>query len=129
MAIKSIVLDQAYKKVDEYAKTMEKLLKQECHKRTWALHDSMRTEKKGKGHYLTGVDAAVLKADDRNIGGIDYSPHYYYGHPAYTIYPKTKKALRWKGSDGKYHFAKSVRIPASAGDPFIERAVLRRPKI
>ncbi|MGM0175689.1 hypothetical protein IGI53_003125 [Enterococcus sp. DIV0788_1] len=129
MSIKTIVLEKVDARVDEYAKEIEKLLKQEVHKRTWACHDSITTEKKGKGHYLIGVDAAVLKADDRNIGHIDYSPYYYYGHAAYTIYPKNKKALRWKGPDGQWLFAKSVRMPASPGDPFIERAVARRPKI
>ena len=129
MAIAKIVVNLVEKKIEKYAGTMEKILKEECHVKTGALRDSITTEKKGEGEYLVGVDADKLKVDPRNIGGIDYSPFYHRGHGTYIIRARNKKVLRWVGADGKVHFAKSVRIPASAGDPFIERAVARRPKI
>ena len=129
MSLTTIAMDKINKEIKEYAKTMEKVVKEECHVKSGALRDSISTEWKGFGDYLVGVDAAKLKADPRNIGGIDYSKHYYYGHRAYVIRARNAKSLRWVGKDGKVHFAKSVRIPASAGDPFIERAVARRPKL
>ncbi|MHC5215197.1 hypothetical protein ACYSNR_00910 [Enterococcus sp. LJL128] len=117
------------KRIDNYATKMEQTIKDEVHVKSGATRDAITKEKKGEGHYLVGVDAAKLKADSRNIGNIDYSPFYHDGHGPYTIRPKNAKALRWIGRDGQVHFARSVRIPASAGDPFIKRAVLRRPKI
>lgn len=129
MALKKIVMDSIDKEISEYTKKMERILKAEAHVKSGALRDSITTEKKGDGDYLTGVDAAKLKSDSRNPGGIDYSPFYHDGHGPYTIRAKNAKALRWIGADGNVHFAKSVRIPASPGDPFVERAVLRRPKI
>lgn len=129
MALAKLVMSAVNKEIENYAKKMENIVREEAHIKTGALKDSISTEKKGEGDYLVGVDAAKLKADPRNIGGIDYSGYYHDGHGAYRIVAKKAKALRWVGSDGKVHFAKSVNIPASAGDPFIERAVARRPKL
>lgn len=129
MALKNIVMRAIDKEIDQYAEKMKTIVKEEAHVKSGALRDSISKEKKGEGHYLVGVDAAKLKSDARNAGGIDYSPFYHDGHGPYTIRPRNRKALRWVGSDGNIHFAKSVRIPASAGDPFIERAVRRRPKL
>ena len=129
MAIANLVIKAIDKEVEQYAKKIEKLMKEEVHVKSGALRDSIKTEKKGKGHYLVGVDTAVLKSDQRNIGGMDYSVFYHDGHKAYTISAKNAKVLRWIGKDGKVHFAKSVRIPASNGDKFIQRVVERRPKI
>lgn len=129
MSIKKIVMDITEKKTDGYAKKVKQLLKEEVHVKSGALRDSIEDEKKGPGHHLIGVDAAKLASDPRNVSGMDYSVPYHDGHRAYTIRSKNAKALRWIGKDGKVHFAKSVRIPASAGDPFIERAVKRRPKL
>lgn len=129
MALSKVVLPMVEKAVEDYVKEMEEIVKGEVHVRSGALRDSITTEKKGEGRYLVGVDADRLKADPRNASGIDYSVPYNDGHKTYTIRPKTKKALRWIGADGKVRFAKSVTIPASAGDPFIKRAVLKRPKI
>lgn len=129
MAFSKIVLNAIDKEIDKYAKKMVDITKNEVHVKSGATRDAIVKEKKAIGHYRVGVDAAKLKADPRNIGGIDYSPFYHDGHGPYTIYPKNAKALRWIGKDGKEHFAKYVRIPASAGDPFIKRAVLKRPKL
>lgn len=127
MSLEITVTKMLEKEIDKYADKMLKITKQEAHQKTGALRDSIRKEKKKYG-YKIGVDSDVLKADSRNIGHIDYSPHYYYGHGGYTIVPKNKKALRWEDSTG-VHFAKKVHIPASSGDPFLERAIARRPKI
>lgn len=129
MALANIVMKALDEEIRQYAEKMEQLMKQEVHKKSGATHDSITTEKKGKCDYLVGVDAAKLKADHRNIGGIDYSVFYHDGHATYKIVAKKAKALRWVGKDGKVHFAKSVTIPASPGDPFVKRAVARRPKI
>lgn len=124
-----IVISAVNKELDDYAKKMETVVRAEAHVDTGAVRDSISTEKKGEGHYLVGVDAAKLKGDPRNKTGIDYSPFYHDGHGPYTVTAKRGKALKWVGKDGKVHFAKKVHIPAHAGDPFIERAVARRPKL
>jgi len=129
MALASILVNSLDKVMGEYAKTMKTIAQEEVHVKSGALRESISDEKKEIGHYRVGVDSARLKTDPRNAGGIDYSVFYHGGHKAYTIRARNAKALRWIGSDGKVHFAKSVRIPASAGDPFIERAVARRPRI
>ena len=129
MAIAKIVMRSVSAEVEKYARKMEEILKSEAHVDTGALQSSITTEKKGEGDFLVGVDAAKLAGDPRNKTGIDYSVFYHDGHGAYTVRAKNAKALRWVGKDGKVHFAKSVRIPASAGDPFVKRAVARRPKI
>lgn len=129
MAIEKILLDRLGKRIGNYAYKFEKILREEVHSNSGALRDGIKTEKKGTGDYLVGVDPQILKADPRNAGGIDYSEFYYFGHKAYTIYPKTAKALSWIGKDGVRRFAKYVKIPASAGDDFIGRAMKRRPKI
>lgn len=129
MALRDIVLKAVDSEIKQYADKMKEIMKREAHVKTGALRDSIDVEKKDKGHYLVGVDVAKLKADPRNIGGIDYSGYYHDGHGPYKIVAKRAKALRWVGKDGKVHFAKSVQIPASAGDPFVERAVERRPKL
>ncbi|MGL4695181.1 hypothetical protein [Enterococcus larvae] len=129
MAIAKIIMNSFYKEVDQFVDEVKEILKEEVHVSSGALQDSITKEKKGEGHYLVGVDAAKLKSDPRNIGRFDYSIPYHDGHKAYTIRPKKAKALRWIGKDGQVRYAKYVRIPASAGDPFVKRAVLRRPKL
>ncbi|EFT46599.1 hypothetical protein FEW48_002541 [Enterococcus faecalis] len=129
MALKKIVIQSIEKEIDNYAKKMEKIIKEEAHVKTGALKDSITIEKESDGSRLIGVDVAKLKSDPRNVGGLDYSIPYYKGHSGYTIRPRKAKALSWVGKDGKRHFAKSVYIPPHAGDPFLKRAVLRRPKL
>ncbi|GCF92500.1 hypothetical protein NRIC_03910 [Enterococcus florum] len=129
MALKKIVMRAVEKEIEDYTNKMVDILKQEVHVKSGATRDAITKEKKGKAHFLAGVDVSKLKADPRNIGGVDYSVFYHDGHAAYTIRPRKAKALRWLGKDGKVHFAKSVRIPASAGDPFVARAVARRPNL
>lgn len=129
MALKKLVMQAANKGIEQYAEKIEALLKEEVHVQSGALRDSITTEKKGDGHFLVGVDSEKLRNDPRNAGGQDYSIFYHDGHRGYTIRAKNAKALRWIGKDGQVKFAKSVHIPASAGDPFVARAVKRRPKI
>lgn len=129
MAIAKKIIQQIDKEIESYAEKMETIVKSEVHIDSGALRDSITTEKKTGSSYLVGVDAAKLKSDARNASKIDYSVPYHDGHRAYTVRAKKAKVLSWIGKDGQRHFAKSVRIPASAGDPFIERAVLKRPKI
>lgn len=129
MALANLVMKAIDKEIESYANKMMQIEKEEVHVQSGALRDSIVVEKIAPGHYRVGVDPTKLQADPRNIGGIDYSVPYHDGHKPYTIRPKNGKALRWVGKDGNVHYAKSVRIPASAGDPFIKRAVLRRPKI
>lgn len=121
-----IIID---KKTKKYADDVLKVMKQEVHVQSGALRDSLESKKVGKGHYFVGVNPAKLKADPRNAGGKNYSIPYYYGHNGYTIKPKNKKVLSWIGKDGQRKFAAYVRIPPHPGDPFIERTILRRPKI
>ena len=44
------------------------------------------------------------------------------GRQALIIRPRRRKALRWKGGDGKYLFAKKVFQPARKGRPFFRSA-------
>ena len=44
------------------------------------------------------------------------------GRQALVIRPRRRKALRWKGGDGKYLFAKKVFQPARKGKPFFRSA-------
>lgn len=129
MAIAKLLMQQIDKEIEAYAEKVETVVKSEAHVDSGALRDSITTEKKANGSYLVGVDAAKLKSDPRNASKMDYSVPYHDGHRAYTVKAKKAKVLSWIGKDGQRHFAKSVKIPASAGDPFIERAVSKRPKI
>jgi len=125
MSVTSMVLAVAEKELERKAKRIEVLLKQEVHVKSGALRDSIEKKKKGTGEYFIGVNVEKLKADPRNIGGLDYSRAYHDGHGPYTIVPKRAKVLRWIGADGKVHFATKVKNPAHAGDPFVQRAVQR----
>jgi len=53
-------------------------------------------------------------------GGVNYALFVHYGTRPHSIYPKNKKALRWK-SGGKFVFAKRVNHPGYKGDPFFDR--------
>ena len=44
------------------------------------------------------------------------------GRQALIIRPRRRKALRWKGGDGNYLFAKKVFQPARKGRPFFRSA-------
>ena len=44
------------------------------------------------------------------------------GRQALVIRPRRRKALRWKGGDSKYLFAKKVFQPARKGKPFFRSA-------
>ena len=129
MPIEKIVIKALDSEIAAYAEDIKGIVKAEAHVKTGALRDSISIEKEGECEYLVGVDAEKLKSDPRNIGGIDYSVPYHDGHKAYKIVAKRAKALRWVGKDGNVHYAKSVQIPASPGDPFNERAVKRRPRL
>lgn len=129
MSIRSIVLNGINSEIENYAKEIQKLQKEEVHVKSGATRDAISVEKISEGHYKVGVDVAKLKSDPRNIGGLDYSLPYYYGHKGYTIKPVKAKALRWTDSNGNTRFAKFVKIPPHPGDPFILRAYKRRPKL
>lgn len=73
MALKKIVIQSIEKEIDNYAKKMEKIIKEEAHVKTGALRDSITIEKESDGSRLIGVDVAKLKSDPRNVGGLDYS--------------------------------------------------------
>lgn len=81
--------------------------------RTGALEQSVMTDYRAGG--LTGV--ITLDLNRANYG---YFVHH--GFPAHTIRAKNKKALRWP-SGGRFAFAKSVRHPGFAGDPFVFNAL------
>lgn len=52
-----------------------------------------------------------------------YAAAVHNGTKAYTVRPKRKKALRWKTRSGEIVFAKSARIPARRGRPWLYRAL------
>lgn len=53
----------------------------------------------------------------------EYAIHQEFGTTGAVIVPTNKKALRWKGVDGKYHFAKRVVIPPLPPQPFMRPAL------
>lgn len=112
-------------KFDEFVKDAVKITKSEAHVKSGALRDSITSQSQGKFKALVGVNGAVLAADPRNAGRIDYSWYYWKGHKAYTIRPVRAKALHWIDENGNDVFAKVVRMPAHPGDDFIGRAVKR----
>lgn len=113
---------------DKYVDDIYKTMKQEVHVRTGALQDSIRKEKKSKTRALVGVNGGSLAQDPRNASRRDYSMAYWKGHRSYTIVPVNAKALHWVDDSGRDVFAKRVTIPASDGDPFIERTIENKPK-
>jgi len=125
MTLGKMVMAEVDKSLKKFAKTAEKTMKGEAHVKTGALSSSITTDFKSSDDFTVGVDSDKLKADPRNVGGIDYVLFYWKGHRSYTIRPKSAKVLSWVGPDGKRRFAKSVKIPAHPGDPFIERTLAR----
>lgn len=113
-------------KLYDDSQKLEVLLKEEAHKATGALRDSIATENVSKYVRRVGVDGDKLIQDNRNVASYDYAPAYYWGTTKETIIvPKTKKALSWIGKDGKRRFAKRVTIPKQPGDKFVDRALDR----
>ena len=112
--------------VAERVEELEGYLVDECPVDTGAMMDSITTEKKSDFDYLVGVDSDVLKYDQRNERGIDYSPYVYFGvsRPV-TIYPRNASYLKWTDSSGRVHFATHVTIPPRKADKFLDRAVAR----
>lgn len=64
-----------------------------------------------------GSDDAVLAANT------PYARALHDGRPKITIKPKRGKALRFKGNNGKFHFAKKIVQPARDGRPWLLDAV------
>ena len=128
MSVTKTVMTSIKKRFDEVVDEAVKITKGEVNVRSGALRDAIGKEKKGDFEAMVGVDADKLKADPRNIGKIDYSMPYWKGHRTYTIVPKNGGVLSWIGKDGKRAYSKGHKIPAHAGDPFIERAIAKLPK-
>lgn len=112
--------------VAERVEELEGYLIDECPVDTGAMMDSITTEKKSDFDYLVGVDSDVLKYDQRNERGIDYSPYVYFGvsRPV-TIYPRNASYLKWTDRSGRVHYATHVTIPPRKADKFLDRAVAR----
>lgn len=69
--------------------------------------------------YRAGGLTGVITLDSNRA---HYGYFVHHGFPAHNIRPKNKKALRW-ASGGRFAFAKSVRHPGFAGDPFVFNAL------
>ena len=112
--------------VAERVEELEGYLIDECPVDTGAMMDSITTEKKSDFDYLVGVDSDVLKYDQRNERGIDYSPYVYFGvsRPV-TIYPRYASYLKWTDRNGRVHYATHVTIPPRKGVKFLDMAVAR----
>lgn len=52
-----------------------------------------------------------------------YAAAVHNGNRAYIVRPRRKKALRWVSKGGDVVFAKSARIPARRGRPWLSRAL------
>ena len=81
--------------------------------RTGALEQSVMTD------YMAGGLTGVITLD---LNRANYGYFVHHGFPAHDIRVKNKKALRW-ASGGRFAFAKSVRHPGFAGDPFVFNAL------
>lgn len=81
------------------------------HVRTGALEDSLSLKPEGEDAWIVGHDS-------------NRAPHaifVHWGTRPHTIGPKERKALRWVHGNG-FVFARLVRHPGYAGDPWLERA-------
>lgn len=54
----------------------------------------------------------------------EYAAAVHNGNKAYTVRPRHRKALRWLSKSGDVVFAKSARIPARRGRPWLTRALM-----
>lgn len=85
---------------------------------------------------LTPVDTGNLRAQNnmrvlrRPTGAVgevfndtSYAAAVHNGNKAYTVRPRRRKALRWVTKSGEVVFAKSARIPARRGRPWLARAL------
>lgn len=52
-----------------------------------------------------------------------YAAAVHNGNQAYTVRPRRRKALRWVSKGGDVVFARSARIPARRGRPWLSRAL------
>jgi len=81
---------------------------------------------------LTPVDTGLLRAnnDSRVVRGRSsvtgevfnntrYADAVHNGTKAYTVRPRSKKALRWTSKSGEVVFATRARIPARRGRPWL----------
>lgn len=97
---------------------------------TGVLRESIKNEKKNEGHWLVGVDKDIVEKSPFNPGNFDYSIVVHNGSHGYYIESKKGKTLTWiDKATGKRRFAKRVFHPATAGNPFIKKAVQKLPKI
>lgn len=65
---------------------------------------------------------ACNKVDDFSVvigTNIEYASFIEYGTRAHEIRPINGKALKWKGPNGKYMFAKKVKHPGTKANPFL----------
>ena len=83
----------------------------DCPKRTTLLSESIKKRFYDSPEGFTVVIAALQP----------YALPVHEGSKAHTVYPKKAKALRWYGPDGSPIFAKSAKIPARAGRPFLSQ--------
>lgn len=85
---------------------------------------------------LTPVDTGNLRAQNNMrvtrspngaVGEVfndtEYAAAVHNGNKAYTVRPRRRKALRWVSKSGEVVFAKSARIPARRGRPWLARAL------
>lgn len=79
------------------------------------LRESIVIEKDGEDSFRIGTD-------------VEYASGVENGTVPHIIVPKEKKALRWKGPDGKFRFAKKVHHPGTAGHHFFMRAAAKIPR-
>lgn len=87
----------------------------DTHTQTGALARSLRLRSDGEGGWVIGHDQQHAS----------YAPFVHWGSRPHVIRPREKKALRWPtGQGGKtgFAFAKWVRHPGYAGDPYLVKA-------
>ena len=87
----------------------------DTHTQTGALARSLRLRSDGEGGWIIGHDQQHAP----------YAPFIHWGSLPHIIRPRDKKALRWpSGQGGKtgFVFAKWVRHPGYAGDPWLVKA-------
>lgn len=80
--------------------------------RTGKAERSIEAEVRRKGSVVTGTVYTAL----------DYGVYLHEGTKAHLIEPRRKKALRWTQGN-QFRFARRVRHPGYAGDPYIYNAL------
>jgi hypothetical protein len=119
MEIKVEGLNELASKMTRNAARFDKKLQEGINKAVLIIQNSIRKETPVRtGRLKRSVQAEILPLSGRVYTNLNYAMYVHEGTGPYTIYPKTKKALFWKGA---LHPVRKVNHPGIKANPFFER--------